>query len=192
MAEWTEARRRAELVAVGAALAREGLVRGREGNLSCRLDDARVLLTPKGADKGRLSARELICCGVDGPPPAGASSEALLHLEVYRRCPEVAALVHAHPGQVLALDARGALPDGSGLKEAALVLKRIARVPVLPPGSRELAVACAEALRRAPVAVMARHGAVAAGRDAWEALERVEVLELVAAITLARRNGSPG
>jgi ribulose-5-phosphate 4-epimerase/fuculose-1-phosphate aldolase len=45
-------------------------------------------------------------------------------------------------------------------------------------------------LRRTPVAVLARHGLVAAGADAWQALARVEVAELVAQVAVARRNWS--
>lgn len=189
MRVWLEARLRCELVAAGAVLARRGLVRAREGNLSCRVDGNRVLLTPRGADKGMLAAADLICCGLDGELPAGASSESLMHLETYRSCPDVRALVHAHPAGVLGLEARGGLPDPAGLKEGEALVGKVARVPVYPPGSLQLAQACARALRRSPVAVMARHGVVAAGDDVWEALARVEAIELLAQVALARRLG---
>ena len=190
MPTWLEAQRRAEIVAVGAALAREGLIRGREGNISCRLADDRLLITPRGADKGRLHASDLVLCTASAPPPASASSEALLHLEVYRHCPQVLAIVHAHPPYVLALESRGALPDAGGMPEAEELLGRVGRVPLLPPASAELADACAQVLRRTRVAVLARHGLVAGGADPWDALARVEVAELAARVTLARPNGS--
>ncbi|MBP1619412.1 MAG: putative L-ribulose-5-phosphate 4-epimerase [Acidobacteria bacterium] len=186
MPRWVEAERRAQLVAVGALLARRGLIRAAEGNLSCRLDDGRVLLTPRGGDKGRLDGAALIVCAVADQPPSAASSEALAHLETYRRRPEIGALVHAHPEALLALDALGELPRPGDLKEGELLVGRIARVAALPPGSRELAVACAEALADATVVVMARHGALAAGADPAQALARLEAAELLARVALAR------
>ena len=186
MPRWVEAERRAQLVAVGALLARRGLIRAAEGNLSCRLDDGRVLLTPRGGNKGRLDGAALIVCAVADQPPSAASSEALAHLETYRRRPEIGALVHAHPEALLALDALGELPRPGDLKEGELLVGRIARVAALPPGSRELAVACAVALADATVVVMARHGALAAGADPAQALARLEAAELLARVALAR------
>ncbi|MFI5165512.1 MAG: class II aldolase/adducin family protein [Thermoanaerobaculales bacterium] len=190
MPMWLEARRRAEIVAVGAALSRQGLVRNREGNISCRLGDGHVLITPRGTDKGRLVAADLILVEFAAPLPSAASSEASLHLETYRLCPDLVALVHAHPPHVLALDGVGALPDAAGMPEAEALLGRVGRVPLFPPASAELALACARVLRRTPVAVLARHGLVAGGADLWQALSRIEVAELASQVALARRTGS--
>jgi L-fuculose-phosphate aldolase len=185
MENWSEALRRAELVAVGAALSRRGLIRGREGNLSCRLDAQSVLLTPRGADKGRLSGLDLLRCRIGEPPPQRASTEARAHLVFYRRCPSAQALVHAHPRDLLTLAGRGLLPDPGTLDEGRALVPRIESVPPLPPGSEMLAEACAEALTRAPVAVVRGHGVFCAGDDIWQALERVEVVELLAGIALS-------
>jgi L-fuculose-phosphate aldolase len=187
MIRWVEAERRAQIVAAGALLARRGLVRAAEGNLSCRLDDGRILLTPRGADKGRLDGAALIACALDREPTAEASSEALAHLETYRRQPGIGALIHAHPEALLVLDSRGKLPAPSDLKEGELLVGTVARVPALRPGSLELAIACAHALGRARVVVMARHGALAAGIDLREAVARMEAAELLARVALARR-----
>lgn len=187
MARWVEAERRAQIVAAGAVLAHRGFIRAAEGNLSCRLGDGRVLLTPRGVDKGHLDGAALVVCAVDQEPPAEASSEALAHLEAYRRQPAIGALVHAHPEALLVLDSWGRLPAPNDLKEGELLVGKIARVPALRPGSRELAVACAQALGRAPVVVMAQHGAFAAGADLREAVARLEAAELLARVALGRR-----
>ncbi len=185
---WREARVRSELVAAGALLARRGLIRHAEGNLSCRLDPRHVLITPRGVAKGLLTAPDLVLCEVGQAPPAEASSEAWLHLEVYRRIPLVAALVHAHPPALLALEhGGGQVPDPRDLQEGELLVGSVAFVPAYPPGSRELAQACAVALTESPVAVLSRHGVVAWGHDLGEALARVEAVELLAAVGLAGR-----
>lgn len=186
MGTWTEAQRRVEMVAVGSALARQGLVRGREGNLSCRLEGNAILVTPAGADKGRMSAAELRTCGVGEPPPPGVSSEARMHLAIYRACPDVNAVVHAHPPAVLSLSALGRVPSPSLLREGEALVPRIRVVPGLRPGSAELAEACGQELRLAAAVIMEEHGVVCGGDDLWQALGRVEVLELLARIELAR------
>lgn len=190
-----EARQRAELVAVGAALERQGLVRGGEGNLSCRLDGGWVLLTPRGVRKGRLAGAALLRASLDEPLPPAASSEAALHLEVYRRVPAAGAIVHAHPPAVLALSLGwpdNPAPDVSLLPEGEAVLGAVAVVPALAPGSRELAAAAAAALASAPAAVMLHHGAVATGQTPQQALERLELLELLARLELVQRGRFPG
>jgi L-fuculose-phosphate aldolase len=179
-----EALARAELVAAGAAMARAGLLRAAEGNLSVRLDWTQVLVTPSGRHKGRLTAPELVLFRLDVPPPPGASSEVLAHLQTYRRSPDVQAIAHGHPPAVLALASRGVAPDPVLLCEGALIVPRVAWVGDLPPGSRELADACAAALVGAPAAVMVRHGAIATGRTLAEAVMRLETLELLARLAL--------
>lgn len=174
------------MVAVGSALSRRGLIRGREGNLSCRLDDGVILLTPRGAYKGRLSGSDLVRCTPGQPPPPGASSEAKTHLEVYRRCPGVRAIIHAHPPAVLALSALGRVPSPELLLEGKALVPRVELVPAITAGSGELADACGRAVQLAPAVVLLEHGALCAGDDLWQALDRVEVLELLASIELAR------
>lgn len=185
-----EAQRRAELVAVGAALERQGLLRGREGNLSCRLHDGTVLVTPRGVPKGRLACSSLVCLGLDGALPLDASSEVGMHVEVYRRVASIKAIVHAHPPAVLALTLAwpcDPAPDPSLLAEGEVLLAAVGVIPPHPPGSRELAAAAAATLTGTPVAVMLHHGAVAVAEGPLQALERMELLELLARVELLRR-----
>lgn len=185
-----EARRRADLVAVGAALERQGLLRGREGNLSCRLDDGTLLVTPRGVPKGRLACSSLVRVTLDGQLSPAASSEVAMHVEVYRRVVGIGAIVHAHPPAVLALTLAwpaDPAPDASLLAEGEAVLAAVGVIPPLAPGSQELAAAAAATLAGTPVAVMLHHGAVAAAQTPQQALERMELLELLARVELIRR-----
>ncbi|HNX51584.1 MAG TPA: class II aldolase/adducin family protein [Thermoanaerobaculaceae bacterium] len=184
-----EPRLRAEIVAVGASLTRLGLIRGAEGNISVRVGATGLLVTPSGWAKGRLRGGSLVMCHVDAVPTPEASSEILVHLLTYQRHPHIAALVHAHPPGVLALATRGAIPDPQLLREGRLLVPRVARVPALEPGTRELAEECAMALGRAPAVVMARHGAITSGSSLREALQRMEVLELLAQTALSAHGG---
>ena len=109
-----------------------------------------------------------------------------MHFAVYRACPQVLSVVHAHPRAVLSLAALGRFPAPDLLREGAALVPRIEVVASLPSGSVALAEECARALQRAPAAILLEHGVVCAGDDLWQALGRVEVLESLASIDLAR------
>ena len=80
----------------------------------------------------------------------------------------------------------GELPDPSSLPETALLLPRLPFVPFAPPGSERLAAAIASAfgspddIAGLPGAVLLeRHGAVAVGETIDEAVDRLELVDLL-------------
>lgn len=183
----TPVRRRSlalELVAAGARLAEAGLILPREGNLSARLDAGAYLLTPTGADKGRLRAVDLVEVRLDDArlPPA-ASSDAATHRSLYRERPDVRAVVHAHPPWVLALSRRGEGPDTSLLDEGVAYLGEVSLVgstggPAVPSGDGVVA-----AMAGTTAAVLHRHGAITVAGTVEEALFRMLLLERLAELT---------
>ena len=177
---------RAQLVAAGARLAAAGLVRESEGNISARLDEARCLVTATGAANAQLRNAELIEIHLDSDEiPERATSEVGLHAGVYRRRPDVNAIVHAHPPAVLRLAALNRLPDRRTLEDGEEAFGRVVEVPHFREGSVELAEAVAEALADAPACVLSLHGAVTVGVSIGLALRRMLYLERAAARTLS-------
>ena len=75
------------LVKAGRAMRSARLVVAREGNLSVRIADDRVLLTPAGADKGAMREADLVVVDLDGVVHGEGrpSAETPMHLEIYRR-----------------------------------------------------------------------------------------------------------
>lgn len=178
----TARRARLELVAAGARLATAGLLLAGEGNLSVRVGGT-VLITPAGADKGRLVAADLISFDLSEGCSAGvASTEIRLHNALYQRHREVAAVVHAHPRSVLGLAANNRLPDCRLTIEGERDLGAAVLVGVFPPGSQELADAVAQAVDHAPACVLDRHGAVTVGETLKQAVRRMLLLERLAEI----------
>jgi L-fuculose-phosphate aldolase len=178
----TERRLRLALVAAGARLAAAGLILPGEGNLSVRLDAGTLLLTPAGADKGRLRAIDVVRLPVGEAPPTKVSTEVRLHQAVYAARPEVGAVVHAHPPHLLALSLRGERPDWKMLLETQALLGPVAAVGPHAPGSEELAAGVATGLASAGACVLERHGAVTVGGTLDEAMLRMLLLERVAAL----------
>lgn len=91
---------RLEICQVGKLLYDRGYVVSNDGNLSLRVAPDRLLVTPSGVGKGRMTPDMLVVTDLEGNVLEGdrhPSSETKMHLEVYRCRPDVQAVVHAHP-----------------------------------------------------------------------------------------------
>jgi L-fuculose-phosphate aldolase len=176
-----------QLIAVGERLAAAGLVRESEGNLSIRLGDSHCVVTAIGSQLGRLDPSDIVEVPIDATAiPAGASSEAQLHLELYRIRPDVGAIVHAHPPHLLQLDAEGRLPVWRRLEDRGKMLGSVVAVPYHAEGTLALAQATAGALRSARACVLRQHGAVTVGPSLMAAFVRMLDLERAASLTGTR------
>jgi L-fuculose-phosphate aldolase len=187
--EADEAALREAIVRAGARLGRRGLIAAGEGNLSIRLDRRRILITPAGQRKDELDPSDLVVVGsapsarpeADGRRP---SSDVTIHRAIYAARPDVTAVVHAHVPAAMVLSVAGEAPDPSALPETALLLPRLPFVPFGTPGSLELAHRIAAALAEPPepypgAAILERHGAVAVGATIDEALNRMELVDVL-------------
>jgi L-fuculose-phosphate aldolase len=185
-----EAALRAELVETCRRLHARDLIGAGEGNVSARLAPDRLLVTPSGANKGYLAARELVVVDAAGRVIRGAgraSTELRMHLAAFAARPDVGAVVHAHPVTAVALTVAGLPPPNDLVPEAAVTLGRIAVAPFATPGTEEVPASLAPLLAGHDVVLLERHGALALGRTLAEALDRMETLERVARIALVAR-----
>jgi len=179
------------LVAGGARLGARGLIAAAEGNLSVRLAGDWILITPAGRGKANLDAGDLVVVPLDpmvakddtGPGGVRPSSDVAIHRAIYNARPDVGAVVHAHVPAAMALTLAGVTPDPAALPETALLLPRLPLVPFGTPGSAELAARIAAAFVEGdprPGAVLLEvHGAIAAGAGIAEALDRIELVDVL-------------
>jgi L-fuculose-phosphate aldolase len=191
-----EAALRERLVAAGRRLGARGLISAGEGNVSARLDHGMILVTPSGRRKDELQPSDLVVVpiglaaggGRDGEGAGGAglraSSDLAIHRAIYVARPDVDAVVHAHLPAAMALTLAGEVPDPAALPETALLLPRLPFVPFGIPGSDELAGRVAAALASAPepppgAVLLERHGAVAVGASVDQAVDRLELVEVL-------------
>ena len=85
---------------VGRLLYDRGYVAANDGNISVKVAENRLLITPSGVSKGRMTPEMLLVTDMDGTVIEGdrhPTSEGKMHLEVYRGRPDANAVVHAHP-----------------------------------------------------------------------------------------------
>ena len=186
-----EASLRDVIVQAGRRLGRRGLIAAAEGNVSIRLADGRLLVTPAGRRKDELDAADLIATSLEDPGSSRArpgaprpTSDLAIHRAIYTARPDVFAVVHAHVPSAMALTVAGEIPDPAALPETGLLLPRLPFVGFAAPGSPELARRIAEALAEPPeprpgAALLERHGAIAVGATVDEALERIELVDVL-------------
>lgn len=174
---------RDKIVRFGALLYGRGLAHGSAGNLSVRLGDGAILVTPTNSSLGYLEAGRISKVSPDGALMAGdpPSKEAFFHLSVYETRPEAQAIVHLHATHSVAVsclchdDPSNVLPPLT-----AYHVMKVGRLPLLPyfrPGDRRLAEAVRAAARDHHAMLLANHGPIVAGKSLEDAVQIMEELE---------------
>ena len=180
-----DTRLREELCQVCRLLYDRGYVVGHDGNVSVRLGEGCLLITPSGVSKGRLEPDMLVVCDLEGRVLEGdryPSSEMAMHLLIYQERPDVGAVVHAHPPVSTAF----AICQKT-LKEKYLTetISGLGEVPVAPfamPSTREVPESIRPFVADHSAVLLANHGALTWGADLWAAFDRMETVEQTAKI----------
>lgn len=159
------------------------------GNMSVRINDREILITPSGVNKGLVREDDLVKMDMDGNVLSGGkpSIEHKFHLGIYRENPETNAVVHCHPLYCLAILTRGEDLKSALTPEGVLLLDQVPTCRYATPGSDELVEAVME-YANAPAMLMARHGAITQGRTLEEAYNRMEELEFQAHLQILAGN----
>ena len=181
------------LVEAGIRLSRSGLIAGSEGNISVRLDDGSIMITPSGLRKGSLGSNDAVLVDSAGQVEPGQrrpSSDLAMHLFLYRRRPDVRACVHSHAPHATSFALAGSgLPDDL-LAEMAVTTGSVPLVPYATQGTQAVAQALEPFVENHDAFLLSNHGLVTIGRNLDEAMMRHEIVEHCARIThLARQLG---
>jgi L-fuculose-phosphate aldolase len=153
------------------------------GNLSVRDERGDVWITPARVDKGSLRRDDVVCVRAGGQVEGlhRPSSEHPFHQGIYRRRPDLQAVVHAHPVALVAFSICGQVPDTSLFPQARHVCGEVGYAPYALPGSEQLGENIAAVFARgANCVLLENHGVVVGGANLQEAFERFETLEFTA------------
>lgn len=157
------------------------------GNISLRLTDELIAITPSATDKGRMKWHEVGLMKTDGTnltPELKPSIESFMHLSIYRNREDVKAIVHAHPVFATSFTAMKISVNTCLTAEARAICGEPVFVPYALMGTGELAVLAAEYIMKGSILLLENHGVLAAGKNLIEAFDRIEVLENAAKMTL--------
>ncbi len=183
----TEDQLREQIVEIGRWIHRLGFVAAYDGNISARLDNHRILSTPTTISKGMMAIDDLVVVDEEGRKISGrrnVTSEIAMHLLIYRRRPDVQAVVHAHPPTATGYAAAGLSLNKALISEVVLSLGCIPLAAYGTPGTPELTEALAPLVSSYDAILMANHGVVTCGADLMQAYFRMETVEHFAKISL--------
>ncbi len=182
----TEAQARESLAEYCTELWQRRLVTGTSGNVSVRLADGDLLVTPTLRSLRSLHAVDFVRTDPSGKPREPSqrpTSELPLHVAAYAARSDIRAVIHTHPtfcvvcsklGKVFERDTVGAVET----------LGRVSWTPYRPPGSPELAeITAAEFSSGAAVVLMERHGISAAAASLEETFVNTDLAEEAARLS---------
>lgn len=172
-----------------------GLVTGTAGNLSLRLADGTVLVTPSGVDYATMRAEDLVAVDADGKPLAPGlkpSIDTMTHLAIYRARDDVGAVIHTHSPYAAAFSTLHR-PIPPLITESAGYLGGEVRVMnYLPPASPELGQLMGTGIGRERAVLMPNHGVMAVGENPHKAFHAaVSVEESAHVAFIALQLGTP-
>ncbi len=178
---------RHEIVRLGKLLHDKGLIAATDGNISVRLSDHTILVTPTCMSKGMMTPEDLVIVDNNGKRLEGfreVSSEVAMHMMIYRTRPDVSAIVHAHPPTATGFAAAGMALDQPLISEVVLTLGSVPLARYGTPGTDELVSALQPLVTDHNAILMANHGVVAYAEDLLTAYMYMETVEHFAKIAL--------
>ena len=165
---------------------KKGLLSGTEGNLSLKINDDLILVTPRNSHKGLVSENDFVIVNKDGNLISNGTkeptSELALHLEAYKKRPDIKAVVHMHPPYAVSFSVSGTEFNQPAVPEIIVLLGEVPMVPYREPGTEKLANIASSYLEKHDAVVLERHGAVTVGKDIYSAYFKMESLEHAAKI----------
>ena len=186
---------RQEIVKYSHKVQQYGYVSATDGNLSMRLDENRILITPSGLEKGEMTLEAPIVVDMEGNKLEGEgkpSSEGKMHLEVYKLRPDVNAVIHAHPPKCIAFTIAGQPVDTCLLPEVVVTLGAVPTSRYATPTTDEVPDSIRDYIMKSDAVMLSRHGSLTVGKDLKSAFKILEKMEHSATIAIyARMLGGP-
>jgi len=178
---------RKEVASFMRRLYNHGLTTTSGGNISRRISEDIILITPSATDKGRMKWKEVGVMSILGQnltPDLKPSIEYEMHLSIYRRNKDVMAVVHAHPVFASSFTAMKCKIDTNLTAEAAAILGTPLMVPYALMGSADLAAVVSDSVEKSDILLLENHGILTTGSTLLQSFDKIEVLENAAKMTL--------
>jgi len=183
-----------DICEIGRRIYAKDFAAANDGNISVRIGENEVLCTPTLVSKGFLQPEDIATIDMTGKQLAGPkprSSEALLHLEIYKQRADIKSVVHCHPPHATAFAiAREAIPQ-CVLPEVEVFLGDVPITKYETPGGQAFADTILPFVAKSNVIVLANHGTVSYGETVERAYWWTEILDAYCRmLMLARQLGN--
>ena len=180
---------RRDMVAIIQRSIQQQLFTSSNGSISVRLSDGSFLITPFGCDRRQIHEENLVLVNRNMKEAGKTPSRAVfLHQLIYRRQPNIQAIIGAHPQHLMAFALTDTELDMSLMPESYVMLHQLPRHPyginyLEPQKTAELFS------DQVPAIMLANDGIIVTGESLLQAYDRFEVAEFTARIQLAMPPG---
>ncbi len=135
------------------------------GNLSIKDLNGDIWITPAGIDKGKLIPNDIMCVKTNGDiiGQHKPSSEFPFHISIYKKRPDIKAIIHAHPPALVSFSIVRNVPDTNIIPQAKRVCGKVGYASYALPGSNKLGENIAETFEKGYNVVLLENHGVAVG-----------------------------
>ncbi len=173
------------------SLFERGITHGSTGNISVRLNDNEILVTPSGSSFGRLDPNEIVKITKSGEfeGPLPPTKELPLHKAFYEtRGLKSGAVVHLHSTHSVALSMIPGIDEDNVLPAytpySIMLLGKVKLLPFFIPGDPAMGDAIRGLVGKRSAVLLANHGPVVSGKDLEASVNAIEELEATAKLAL--------
>lgn len=176
----TEAEVRQAVKDAGVRLLENNLVQGTWGNISIRLDDKYMVVTPSGMDYIRMRPEDTVVVDINTleyTSDVKPTSEKKIHAAIYRDRPEIGAVIHSHPLWSSAVAAARIEMPVTDERHRRLIGDSVRPGAYGLPGTKKLTEGAVEAMKERNACFLANHGIIACAPTIDEAFEVCKAME---------------
>ena len=174
-----------EVLEISIKMSKMGLTAGTWGNISARVDQDRMIITPSGMSYNVLKPEDMVLVNIHDLSYVGKlkpSIELPLHAEIYKARPEINAVMHTHSINACTIAAaRKDIPPI--LDDMVQIIGGSIRITEYAlPGSEQMVKNAVKKLENRNATILANHGPVCLGRNLDEALITSQIVEKAAKV----------
>lgn len=173
-----------EIIKYGDIIDAKGFSPGTSGNISVRYGD-KIIITSSGSSNGDLAYEDLVIIDSEGKVIEGdkkPSSEKMLHVEFYKKRPDVNAIIHVHPIFLSSFASARKSLEAPVMAENVYYFGKIPLADYALPSSKALVDNTAKYFDRYNAVLMANHGFIVGDVDLVQAYLKLELAESYAQV----------
>ena len=193
-----ESKLREQICMFASSMFNRGLTHGSTGNISVRLNNDDILVTPSGSSFGRLDPNQIVKVTKNGELLGSSTptKELPLHQAFYEtRCMKSGAVVHLHSTHSVALSMLPDINEDSVLPPytpySIMLLGKVKLLPFFVPGDPAMGEAIKGLAGKRSAVLLANHGPVVSGKNLESSVNAIEELEATAKLALILKGAKP-
>ena len=193
-----ESKLREQICMFASSMFNRGLTHGSTGNISVRLNNDDILVTPSGSSFGRLDPNQIVKVTTNGELIGSSTptKELPLHKAFYEtRGMKSGAVVHLHSTHSVALSMLPDINEDSVLPPytpySIMLLGKVKLLPFFVPGDPDMGEAIKGLAGKRSAVLLANHGPVVSGKDLESSVNAIEELEATAKLALILKGAKP-